>query len=309
MNRLLVLTALIALSINSTFAQKKGSTGKPTIALADSLYNLRDYQSAVSVYRAVLKNKADANNVLGWNKLGNSYHNLKDYSNALAAYEQVQRINPGLPGFRINLARVYAANGDVEKSIQTLDRAITKGFGNYKILESDPEFENLRTHTRFKEIRDRVYAAAYPCLNLPGAREFDFWLGDWDVYLTSNLNIKTGFNRITQASGGCVILESWEAVGPHNGMSINYLDASTGKWKQYWAGSGRDITEFYDGEYIDRAMRFKWDVTMPDGTTRKGKLTFTNMEPGKVRQYSEQSSDGGKTWQAVYDFTYIKRNN
>ena len=122
------------------------------------------------------------------------------------------------------------------------------------------------------------------------------------------MNVKAGFNRITQVSGGCVILESWESAGPHNGVSINYFEPRSGKWNQKWAGSGQDILEFYEGEYRDGAMRFKWDGVNPDGSKFMGKLTFTNVAPGKVIQHSQRSDDGGKTWQDVYNFTYISRN-
>jgi hypothetical protein len=176
------------------------------------------------------------------------------------------------------------------------------------VLENDPEFDNLRKTPGFKVVRDSIFGIAFPCLKNPKAREFDFWLGDWDVYVTANLNIKAGFNRITQASGGCVIVENWESAGPHSGMSINYFEPRTAKWQQKWAGSGPDIIEFYDGEYSDRAMRFKWEGVNPDGTKFMGKLTFTELAPGKVTQHSQRSNDGGKTWQDVYNFTYIRRN-
>jgi hypothetical protein len=54
-------------------------------------------------------------------------------------------------------------------------------------------------------------------------------------------------------------------------------------------------------------MRFKWDSPNPDGTLGLGRLTFSKLENGNVRQHSETSSDGGKTWKTAYDFTYIKR--
>ena len=113
-------------------------------------------------------------------------------------------------------------------------------------------------------------------------------------------------NRIKQQPGGCVILENWEGSGPHRGVSMNYYDPSDSTWKQKWAGSGQDISEFYDGTYENGEMRFKTDIKNPDGTVSMGKLTFTNINNETVRQLMESSSDSGKTWQTVYDFTYIR---
>jgi hypothetical protein len=36
-------------------------------------------------------------------------------------------------------------------------------------------------------------------------------------------------------------------------------------------------------------------------------LSFTPLGPDKVRQFEENSSDGGKTWTVGYDFTYVRK--
>jgi tetratricopeptide (TPR) repeat protein len=305
----ILLCLLVVVAMADVTAQKKKKSNKPTLAFADSLFLKPDYKAAIPAYESILKEAANKSNAQTWNRLGLSYLNVGDYAKSILAFDEVYKLNPRFQFLFVNRAKAYSAVNDVSKSIQMLDSAVAKfGFGNFRVLETDPAFENLRKDSRYKQVYDKIYASAYPCLNLPEARQFDFWLGDWDVYLTSNPSVKTGFNRITQQSGGCVILESWEAQGPHRGVSINYYDPTSKNWNQKWAGSGQDITEFYEGKYENGAMRFKWDVPKPDGKFNQGRLTFTNMEPGKVRQHSEQSTDEGKTWQTVYDFTYIKRN-
>ncbi len=275
------LTLLIAalFVLNFSEAQKKKASKKSTVPLsADSLY-----------------------------RLGQKYHNNNDYKSAIEAYTRAEKINPRLQGLRLNMAKAFSAMGDLANAKLRLDSAVANGFGNTKVLAQDPELENLRRSDLYKPIEDRAYANSHPCSDLPAARAFDFWLGDWDVYLFTNPTVKTGFNRITSQSGGCVILESWESQGPHSGMSINYFDPGNGKWKQKWAGSGQDIQEFYDGEYTDGVMAFKFDGSNPDGSKFIGKLTFTKMPNGDVRQHSESSNDDGKTWSDVYDFIYVKR--
>ncbi|MEW6208480.1 MAG: hypothetical protein AB1631_08935 [Acidobacteriota bacterium] len=37
------------------------------------------------------------------------------------------------------------------------------------------------------------------------------------------------------------------------------------------------------------------------------RLTFFNLGADRVRQFSERSTDGGKTWAVGYDFTYIRK--
>lgn len=300
-------TLVICLLIWSAAGAQKKKTSKPTLAKADSIFMTGNYSASIPLYEAVLRDPKTSTLVLPWYRLGQSYHNTNDYSKALAAYAKAEKINPRQPGLRLNMAKAFSVTGDVTNAKLRLDSALANGYANHKLLAQDPDLENLRKTDSYKPIEDRAYANSHPCANLPAAHAFDFWLGDWDVFLTSNPSIKTGFNSITSRSGGCVILESWESQGPHSGVSINYLEPTSGKWQQKWAGSGQDIVEFYDGEFSDGAMRFKWDGTNPDGTKFPGQLTFSNMSNGNVRQHSQRSNDGGRTWIDVYDFTYVKR--
>jgi hypothetical protein len=149
---------------------------------------------------------------------------------------------------------------------------------------------------------------AFPCLKDAHARQFDFWLGEWDVYNRGTTTL-VGKSKIESASGGCMVLENWTALSgpPHNGKSMNFVDPETGKWMQVWVGSSGitnlNITRFYDGEYKDGAMRFVFDRTI-QGKKIVGRFIFYNESPNQVRQFNEQSIDGGKTWSTNYDFTY-----
>jgi tetratricopeptide (TPR) repeat protein len=300
-----LLLFLVIICAQATAQKKK--TPAASLAAADSAYVATNFARAIPLYESALKDASIAKVAQPWFRLGQSYHNTRDYTKALAAYAKAEKINGRFTGLRVNMAKAFSASGDLANAKVRLDSVIALGFGNYKILAQDPDFENFRKSNDYKSVSDRAIANAYPCLNLPAARAFDFWLGEWNVYVTANPSVQAGVNKITSLSSGCVLLESWESRGPHNGVSINYLDPTSGKWQQKWAGSGQDVLEFYDGEYADGAMRFKWDGRNPDGTKFMGKLTFTNMESGNVRQHSQRSDDGGGTWVDVYDFTYEKR--
>jgi tetratricopeptide (TPR) repeat protein len=303
--RYLNLLLLLVITCSFATAQKK-KTPAASLAAADSAFLATNYAKSIPLYESALKDAAIAKVVQPWYRLGQACHNTKDYSKALAAYAEAEKINGRLPGLRLNMARAFSASGDVANAKARLDSIVVTGFGNHKLLASDPELENLRKTPGYKAIENQAYANSHPCLNLAEARLFDFWLGEWNVFVTANMSVQAGINRVTRESGGCVILENWESQGPHSGLSLNYFDPSSNKWQQKWAGSGQDILEFYDGVYSDSAMRFKWDGRNQDGTKFMGRLTFTNMESGNVRQHSERSDDEGKTWTSVYDFTYVR---
>ncbi len=45
-------------------------------------------------------------------------------------------------------------------------------------------------------------------------------------------------------------------------------------------------------------------VPKPDGKALTRRLRFYDRGTDRVRQFSEGSTDGGKTWAVEYDFTY-----
>jgi tetratricopeptide (TPR) repeat protein len=305
----LPLLILFCAASSLCLGQKKTTAKvKPTIAHADSLFAAGRYQDAIPAYEGVLKDAAAAKDARAWYRLGASWFNTNNHEKALPAFEHAYGINPGQQGVRLALARTYSLLNRTDNGIVMLDSTIASGNGNVVLFDSDPSFENLRKDPRYTALRERALDISYPCRKLPESRKFDFWLGEWDVYPTANPTLKAGFNKITKAAQGCVIVENWQAISsPHEGMSLNYFDPNDRKWKQKWAGSGQDVQDFYDGEYVDGAMRFKFIGKNADGTDFTGRLTFTNIEDGRVRQHSERTDDGGKTWQTIYDLTYIRR--
>src|SRR5437868_10036375 len=71
-----------------------------------------------------------------------------------------------------------------------------------------------------------------PCA-APEAAQFDFWIGDWDVF---NPQAKqAGVNRIERLYG-CGVHESWSG-GKMQGQSFNRWDPDRGVWHQTWVDS------------------------------------------------------------------------
>ena len=146
--------------------------------------------------------------------------------------------------------------------------------------------------------------APQPCLSQPEHRQFDFWVGEWNVQNARGRRV--GTSRIERAEDGCVILESWAGGG--TGRSLNFYDANLRKWRQTWADSDGGVSEFA-GVYRDGAMRFEGESHRPDGARVLRRLTFFDLGADRVRQYSEASTDGGKTWASNYDFIYVRKSS
>ena len=113
-------------------------------------------------------------------------------------------------------------------------------------------------------------AAPGPCA-APEHRQFDFWLGDWEVRTPEGK--LAGHNTITRTLGGCVLQENWRGARGHQGTSYNIYDASRRRWHQTWVDDEGLLLEL-DGAYADGRMvlsgetvdSFISDLTVAMGT-------------------------------------------
>lgn len=295
--------SLVLLCMSGSRADAQAS-----MAIADSLYAYQDWKAAAIEYEKAFA-AGDTPTALTANKLGFSYLSLHNYPAAVQYLERSLRERPAPAVLYIvmsRLARAYAGNGEKQQMYTALDSAVANGYVNIDEMDSAAEYAPYRHEPGFESRLAAVTDKVYPCLKNARQREFDFWVGDWDVYQTGT-NRLVGHSSIQVISGGCSILENWTALGyPSSGKSMNFVDPATGKWKQVWVGSGGGVTEYINGEYRDSAMQFESTTQTPQGTA-KVRFRFFNQGPGQVRQFQEYTQDDGKTWNVSYDLTYIRR--
>jgi hypothetical protein len=146
-------------------------------------------------------------------------------------------------------------------------------------------------------------AATPPC-SAPNYREFDFWLGEWEV--RDPQGQVTGQSSITSILGGCVLKESYTGRPPYRGESYNVYDARTKRWHQSWVDNG-GLLALFDGGLQNGAMVLEGEGADQNGTPFRSRMTFTPLPDGRVRQHWERSSDHGTTWSTMFDGHYSKR--
>ncbi|HEY2727020.1 MAG TPA: tetratricopeptide repeat protein [Parafilimonas sp.] len=274
---------------------------------ADSFYSANDWNKAAGLYQHLLKDTST--NSIEWQRLGFCYYNLGKTNEALKSFEKSEANNPPTPMqpyLYSRMAKAYGTENNNEKTMIYLQKAVDAGYLNLKELDTAKEFSALQNDENFKMLRIKVYNILYPCYTNAHAREFDFWAGEWNVYVTGT-KYYTGHSLVQIISGGCALLENWDSPNS-SGKSINFIDPNTNKWKQSWAGSyANGVQEFINGEYIDSAMRFEFESKDAQGNKIIGRFIFYNQGPNQVRQFNETSNDEGKTWTTSYDFTYIRK--
>lgn len=146
--------------------------------------------------------------------------------------------------------------------------------------------------------------APSPACSATEFRQFDFWLGKWNVK-NPQTGKQVGTSEITRVSEGCAIREQWKSVSGTNGMSINYYDAADHKWHQDWVGGDGTILHLR-GELAGNAMILSGESKTSTGTTLN-RMTWTPLDGKKVKQEWAASSDQGKTWQTSFVGIYEKQ--
>jgi hypothetical protein len=125
-------------------------------------------------------------------------------------------------------------------------------------------------------------------------RQFDFWLGDWDVLLPDGK--PAGHNHIVSIAGGCGLEEQWTGAGGGTGRSLNTYDAAERRWRQFWVGG--------DGTVLQLAGGLAGNVMTLENAANR--IRFTRNADRTVRQQWDASTDGGKTWKTVFDGKYVR---
>jgi hypothetical protein len=144
-------------------------------------------------------------------------------------------------------------------------------------------------------------APAKPCSS-PEHRQFDFWLGDWQVHRGDGA--RAGVNRIAREYGGCVIHERYSTGKGYSGESLNIYDASRKVWHQTWVDSNGLLLTL-EGQWNGEAMVLEGESVQPNGARSRQRISWTPSTDGSVRQLWE-AADAKGGWSVVFDGRYTR---
>ena len=148
-----------------------------------------------------------------------------------------------------------------------------------------------------------------PCAQ-PEQKEFDFWVGDWDLTWPGSKpgEIAHGTNTIKRVMDGCVVAESFSGGDsiPLRGMSVSAFDARTHRWKQTWVDNQGAYLDF-TGEFRDGKMILGREAVRPNGAHVLQRMVYKNIAADEFDWSWELSKDNGKTWQVQWPIHYKRR--
>ncbi|RMF80548.1 MAG: tetratricopeptide repeat protein [Planctomycetota bacterium] len=292
-----------ALSAAAATMQDDSSRPTPTIEQADAYFQQQNWEKAAEAYEAITK--ASPRNAAAWFRLGYALHMMGKLDRAIVAHRKAAEFPQIRATALYNLGCAYALKKMPDEAFDALEQAVAAGMNSAEQLRSDSDLASLRSDPRFERLIERIGGSVATGGSAGGPRrDFDFWVGEWDVY--NPQGAKVGVNRISRGANGYIILEEWRSANGGVGKSMNYFDPSERKWKQVWV-SGNGGVAYYTGEFRDGAMRFSGRTIKPNGDELAARMVFTPQPGGKVRQFIEHSADGGKTWRVYFDGTYVPR--
>lgn len=144
-----------------------------------------------------------------------------------------------------------------------------------------------------------------PCTSASN-RQFDFWVGDWEVTDSAGATVY-GTNHVAREEGGCLIHENWAGSRGGTGQSLNFYDPLKQQWEQVWVGNDGLVLQVTGG-LKGTSMVLEGEAMAPGGTVSKQRASWTPQPDGRVRQYWQQSTDGGATWTVAFDGWYRRKS-
>jgi hypothetical protein len=196
-------------------------------------------------------------------------------------------------------ARNLLALGNSDEALDALEAADHLGLRARELLEEAPEFDSIRSDERFAFVEQSVRARVLPCESSAVARQFDFWLGRWEVRLPNGT--LAGYDTITKRDGGCTIHEQWDGYSGASGTSLSFYLPSREQWRQVWVGSGATLIDMTGG-LIDGEMRLEGTIEYVDqNRVAAFRGTWAVAADGRVRQRLEEFDIATGGWVLWFD--------
>jgi tetratricopeptide (TPR) repeat protein len=309
MSRLLTLiVALLITLAGMAEAQAPAPIPPPSAQeqAANALLSSSDWAKAVPAFRALVV--SESSNPRAWFGLHVSLHGLEQFSEALTALAKAADLgytNPGQVQFRF--ARTYARQGHADKAFEALNTFVKLGASNAALLQMT-DLDGIRADPRFAVITQGIDQNLRPCEYDANFRAFDFWIGEWDVQPTGRARGPQGASSVIEKSlEGCLIIEHWEPGSPPRGKSFNTFNRVTRQWEQFWVDASGRLTHYFGTFQPDGSLRYETKAAAPAGSGPVMRMTFEKKSASEVRQFGQQSTDGGTTWQMTFDLTYVRK--
>ena len=133
-------------------------------------------------------------------------------------------------------------------------------------------------------------------------RQFDFWIGDWDVFEMDNPAKQVARVHVDRILDGCVLREDYQDTDGHKGQSFSIYDAARKSWHQSWVTNRGEVLQLDGGLQAGDMSLNATELTM-DGKEKQVRGVWKPVAEG-VRETAATSLDGGRNWEPWFDLMF-----
>jgi len=88
--------------------------------------------------------------------LGDYYSQRGNHDHSLRVDQQLAQLQPRNPMVFYNLACGHSMNGEVDRAVEALEKALALGYRDFKWLAKDPDLHQLRQHPLYRTIENKI---------------------------------------------------------------------------------------------------------------------------------------------------------
>ena len=149
----------------------------------------------------------------------------------------------------------------------------------------------------------RAHAECSVAPDTGAQRQFDFWLGEWDLSWGDGA---TATNSIYRDFDGHVIVESFDGRPSLElqGTSLTTYDPAAGTWKQTWVDNQGSHYEFA-GAFRAGEMELRTETEVL-GRPALLRMRWFNIREDALDWAWERSDDGGTRWTPLWEVAYSR---
>ena len=140
----------------------------------------------------------------------------------------------------------------------------------------------------------------------PEYRQFDFWVGNWDVFERANAARRVARARVSRILDDCVLLEEYESADGHRGKSFSLYDHATKSWRQTWVTNRGEVLDIQGGIDAGGAMVLSGFDRDPAGAPRQVRGRWERERGGAVREIAERR-EADAPWTPWFDLEFRPR--
>jgi hypothetical protein len=152
------------------------------------------------------------------------------------------------------------------------------------------------------------FAAADPnsCAANLENRQLDYWLGNWMIGAEGSSG--DAHSTVSLSLDNCLIVENWDDGRGHYGQNVFGYSTDDKSWYGMFADNKGRVHVFTSGKVASGTAEFEGTGRGPNGESVLNRVKVIRLNPNKVEQTWEKSTDNGANWNVVFRGEYSRAN-